>query len=104
MIDTRAYTAAYLTATGYSCITSAAGIIGGVLVQASATGAFQLFASSTATSSTAITGVVRAYSTSGSVTVQSAVWFPLYVDCPGGICIRVSPAADPKLTLFWKPA
>lgn len=104
MIDFNGYKATYLSATGYSCITSGPAAIGGVLVQASATGAFELFTSSTATSSTAITGVVRAFSTSGSVTVQSAVIFQFpAIDCPTGFCVRVSPSADPKLTIFWVP-
>lgn len=104
MRDFDGYTATYVTATGYSCITSGPAAISAVLVQASATGAFELFASSTATGSTAITGVVRAYSTTGSATVQSAVLFEFpAIDCPAGICIRNNPSADPKLTIFWRP-
>ena len=96
------YKATYLTATGYLAITSGPSVIGSIVVQASSTGGFELFTTSTATASTAITGVVRAFSTTAATT-QGAVNFPLQIDCPTGFCIRVSPSLDPKLTLFWRP-
>lgn len=95
--------ATYLTATGYQCIASGPSQIIGVLVQSSATGGFQIFASNTATSSTAISGVVyRAIATGG--TANAAIYFPFPADMPTGFCIRNAPSADPKLTLFWSPS
>lgn len=93
----------YVTATGYSCITSAAAVLYGVLVHGTATCGFQLFSSNTATASTAITGSVWAYGTTGA-TVNQGVFFDTPAQLPAGFCIRNLPALDPKLTLFWAPA
>ena len=93
-------TPTYVTATGYQCITSAPAAILGVLVQATATGGFQLFSSNTATAATAISGpVYRAIATGG--TANSAIYFPFPAHMPTGFCLRNLPADDPKLTLFW---
>lgn len=89
------YTATYSTATGYSCLTSGPAMIGSILVHSSATGGFQLFTSSTATAASAITAPV-----SGS---GYAKLFELNVNSPTGFCYRNLPAADPKLTIFWRP-
>ena len=73
----------------------------GVLVAASATGAFQLFHGQA--TGNPITNLVRAFSTTGSVTAQSAVYFPVPGYASGGLTLYIAPAADPKLTLFYNP-
>lgn len=97
-------TAFVATATGAVCITSANAQIIGVLVQSSATGSFQLWAGTTATGAGArLSHLVRAYTTTGSATAQSAVWYPFPAYASGGITLNVGGSLDPKLTLFWNP-
>jgi len=103
MESTNIGTPAYVTVTGYQCITSAGAEIYGVLVHGTGTGGFQLFSSNTATAATAVTGPVWTYATVGGATVNSAVYYPLAATFPAGFCVRQLPSADPKLTLFWRP-
>lgn len=90
-------------ATGYTCITSAPAAVYGVLVKSTGTGGFQLFASNTATGSTAITGVIG-FSTQAGSTINTPLYFPTPLLLPTGFCLRNLPGLDPDLTLFWSPA
>ena len=99
---TQSARAKYVSATGYSCITSGGAALIGVLCQGSATCGFQIFTGNTATGSTAISGLVRAYVTTAA-TAQQAVWFPFPADLPTGFCVYNQDTLDPKITLFWQP-
>lgn len=93
----------YATATGAVCLTSSNAAIFGVLFQGSATGSVQIWQGVTATGAGAISGVIRAYATTGAATANAAAWYPFPAYCSGGICINVGASLDPKLTLFWSP-
>lgn len=93
----------YVTATGYSCITSGAAELFGVLCHGTGTASYALYSSNTATSSTAVTGQVTVYATVAGATANSAVLHNLSIAFPTGFCFRVGPSADPKITLFWRP-
>lgn len=87
------------TVTGAVCISSANARILGVLSCGTATGAVQLFAGVTATTTTngnPLTGVI------------TFVTAPNYIDVPafasGGLTINVGAAASPDITIFWSPA
>ena len=96
-------TAYYATAAGAVCVTSANAAILGVLFQSTATGTLQIWQGVTATGAGALSGVIRAYATTGAVTANPAVWYPFPCFASGGICLNVGGAQDPKLTLFWTP-
>src|SRR5512146_1734958 len=99
-------TAYHATVTGAVCITSGNSHIFGVLFQGTATGNVQIWAGTTATATAAgvpLSGVIRAYATTGSATVQSAVYYPFPAYASGGITINVGGSLDPQLTLFWSP-
>ena len=95
-----------VSATGALCITSADSQILGILFQGSATGSLQIWAGTTATATSAgapLSYVIKAFSTTGSVTAQNAVYYPFPAYASGGITINVPGTNDPKLTLFWNP-
>ena len=96
--------ASYVTVVGATVITSANAQIIGILFQSTATGDIQIWAGTTASGAAALSGVIRAYATTGAATVQSAVYIPFPAYASGGISINVVGAQDPKLTLFWNPA
>lgn len=98
--------AKYVSAAGATVVSTVNSRIIGFLIQSTATGNIQLWAGTTATSTAAgvaLSGVIRAYATTGSATVQSSVYFPFPAYASGGCCVNVGGAGDPSVTIFWCP-
>ena len=107
MIIQEVGTAYFATVTGSTVISSGNSNIRGILFTGTATGSCQLWAGITATATSngaPMTGIIRAFVTTGAATSQSAVWYPFPAYASGGITINVGAAIDPSLTLFWNPA
>lgn len=102
-------TATFVTATGAQVISSANSYILGILFHGTGTGAVQIFAGVTATTvvttsgGNALSGTIRAFTTVGGATVNSAVYIPFPAYASGGITLLVGATTDPRLTLFWNP-
>ena len=93
--------ASFASVTGIVCLTSANAYVIGALIHASATGQFQLFAGTTASSAAALSGIVGRATAAGSG-VPSYIPFPAYAS--GGLTMTMVGSNDPKVTLFWNPA
>ena len=107
MIVQEVGTAYRATVAGVTCVTSANANIMGILFTGTATGTCQIWAGTTATATSngvPLSGIIRAFVTTGAATSQSAVWYPFPAYASGGFTIDVGGAQDPSLTLFWNPA
>ena len=98
--------AKYISAAGATVVSTVNSRLIGILFQASATSAIQIWAGTTATATAAgvaLSGVIRAYATTGTATVQPSFYQPFPAYASGGCCVNVTGAGDPSVTLFWCP-